>query len=204
MASLTLVAAFAAAFFAKRAAEQAKLGVDAAHASIDETRRIGEAQTRAYLSCTGASYQFSGQLCAVTLRVKNFGQSPAKHALVSAALITPDFEVVGVQGMPTLRTLDEQNSLYDIPASGEEKAIVVLKANFPTGVTRELVEDGRLFLVEGTLTWNDVFGKPQHISFVLSPNGGEVKNISAGMLMRTGEMFANNTRGVRSDSSPAA
>jgi hypothetical protein len=201
VASLTLLAASAAAWFAKRAAEQAKLGVDAARDGVDETRRIGEAQTRAYLSCTGASYKLSGHLCAVTLRVKNFGQSPAKHALVSAALITPDFEAVGVQGMPTLRTQDEQKSLYDIPASGEEKAIVVLKASFPKGVARDLVEDAKLFLVEGTLTWNDVFGKPQHITFTLSPDDGKVTKVAGGLLVRTGEMFANNTRGAPSGSS---
>jgi hypothetical protein len=79
-----------AARYAKLAADEARRGADAgivaakaAQDTVDETRRIGEAQVRAYLSWSGANVGVgvdrSSNFVGFTFvpRVKNTGQSPA-------------------------------------------------------------------------------------------------------------------------------
>ncbi len=83
---LTLIAAVAAAKFARDAAKYTKDGADATDRSIEETRRIGEAQTRAYVVplLTGMSWGNAKDSALFMGEWHNSGQSPADNVTIDA------------------------------------------------------------------------------------------------------------------------
>tara|TARA_R110002012_G_scaffold76663_6_gene193701 strand:- start:31736 stop:32326 length:591 start_codon:yes stop_codon:yes gene_type:complete len=174
----TVVAAGAAAWFA--------------FCTIRETRRIGEAQVRAYLSCIGGSYKFGQQLCVAHITLKNFGQSPARRATVRASL-------------GTINTDDTENSdfiyssaklinFYEIPASFEETGHAVLPLKFGYESCSDIVQGGQIFFLACVLDWDDVFGGNQIIEFFLTAEDGDIIRPVDNPLYREGQMTASNTR----------
>lgn len=86
--ALTLGSAAAAAYCAKSAAHYTKSGVDAANKAILETRRIGEAQVRAYLGFKITHCQVeAGKLVSFDIEVKNYGQSTASNVATAVQCV---------------------------------------------------------------------------------------------------------------------
>lgn len=102
LGGFTLLSAGMAAYYAKRAAEETKRGADASDAAVAETRRIGEAQTRAYLSVRSALFfvnQFGQSI--VEIELANSGQSPALDITIELiASVTPNDGTASVQTSP--------------------------------------------------------------------------------------------------------
>ena len=73
----TLAAAWLAARWAKKAADFTETGASAAVEAVAETRRIGEAQVRAYVSLVGIKVAKLDYGLEVRVLSKNTGQSPA-------------------------------------------------------------------------------------------------------------------------------
>ena len=86
----TLVAAWLAARWAKKAADFTETGANAAKGAVEETRRIGEAQVRAYLSIVGAEAKHWDDEFEFRVLVKNTGQSPAFILLCEYEILLPD------------------------------------------------------------------------------------------------------------------
>lgn len=74
---ITLVAAIGAAFYARRAANEAKRSADAGEAAVKGAQRIGEAQVRAYPSIRKIDVERSETGICVIAVLANKGQSPA-------------------------------------------------------------------------------------------------------------------------------
>lgn len=79
----TLIAAVSAAIFAKSAA-------NATWKTVEVTREIGEAQTRAYLNCTSAKYKLSKESIWAVLEIENIGNSPATEIEIVGDLTIQD------------------------------------------------------------------------------------------------------------------
>ena len=102
--TFTLAAAGAAAFYAKKAAEHTERGADAAEEAVEETRRMGMVQTRAYMSfdhyeCkTGIKDDGSVGGFRFLVHVKNTGQSPAyiRNFFTFIACVSPDEDIPDV------------------------------------------------------------------------------------------------------------
>lgn len=159
IAGLTLFAAAAAAWFARQAARHTESGARAGQAAVDETRRIGEAQVRAYLSIANVFMGLhNGKVPVITLRVNNAGQSPALDFSAKIILYWMDLkkgnldrQIVGGSG-PLLAT---------IPARAENHGLLYdMKGEFLPSELEQL-DSGEmvLFLCANVwLKWRDVFG----------------------------------------------
>ncbi|MET3612211.1 hypothetical protein ABID16_000516 [Rhizobium aquaticum] len=190
---LTLVAAAAAAVFAKKAADETKRSADAAHDSVAETRRIGEAQVRAYLALDPQAFGSPASAYTkhvIDVKIRNTGQTPAKNITIQMNV----FVLSKVYELGTDHTIEINYGNVphsDIHVGGNSEQIThILVGPFPEQ-ERKLIADydtHRLFLI-GKVEYVDVFncrhitnlmatyektGKfvPQKIRVISGPNAG--------------------------------
>lgn len=127
--------------------------------ALVETRRIGEAQTRAYLSISGCQVMFRVEKMSIRPMLQNSGQSPALdvtwHAYVN--LIRKDDK--GSRAGETRP--DYRKFRYDVPAQGERQALYCDCVDFFVG-NEELAafqdDIGVNIIVEVRAEGKDVFG----------------------------------------------
>jgi len=74
----------------RAAVVQAKLATDVAQAAVEETRRIGEAQARAYIAIESAVSRYGGSDLIVDLTIRNCGATPAHHIRIRSEYIHID------------------------------------------------------------------------------------------------------------------
>jgi hypothetical protein len=120
---LTLFAAIQAARWAKKAAIETEKGATAAERAVSETQRIGEAQTRAYLSIVACSILFKDGKISLQPTIRNSGQSPALKVRWKAAvhlMAVKDGNLRAGETDPTYR-----NQTIDIAAQSERPALYV-------------------------------------------------------------------------------
>jgi hypothetical protein len=95
---ITLIAAIAAAVYARQAGRETKRAADAAHEDLLHAKEVTKIQLRAYLDLEEAEVQKSNRIPNVhhrtfniSVKYKNFGQTPALHALdVSTFIFSAD------------------------------------------------------------------------------------------------------------------
>jgi hypothetical protein len=168
----TLFFAARAAHWAKEAAShtqtganEAKRSADAAENAIIESQRIGEAQTRCYITGVSAKINFltNGQVGATCI-IKNTGQSPAIDLIWTGQL---KFLVSGNQ----LNVFDEDTSqaldkVYYIGAGLEEDiGPIVFKGVLPNvGQPSDFGQSNIYVSLDVSITAFDVFGKKVKIT----------------------------------------
>jgi hypothetical protein len=190
-AAIESLATFAVAIYAIRQFREAR---EIANRTIGETRRIGEAQVRAYLTCESGSYVIqrlndreNGLFIKASIR--NFGQSPAINVRLKGfldALQPADVKERG--GMVAL--------VGSIGASGQADAGFGFSREMVEGMKWELIFE-RSFPITfaATLEWVDVFGRT-HSSLIELREGGlpPVPPRQRGQF--AGGMFATNHIGT--------
>jgi hypothetical protein len=147
---------------------------NAAWDTLQETKKIGAAQTRAFLNCKGGEFKFTDRTIEFLIDVENFGSTPSKSMNIKAALSAMYFTTK--DGLPESNriALDEQETIFGvIPARGSKKVFIV----WPRGSGR--VEDfdlmisvGHGFILDLLLDWEDVFGERQRAVFFVREDGG--------------------------------
>jgi hypothetical protein len=148
---LTLFAAGAAAWFARDAANHTK-------DSVSETRRIGEAQVRGYLTGVSAQVGFTpGGGAIINCVVRNTGQSPIRRIAISGDLAIQ----VGPEKYNFFKIADaaHENMRWDIGGGGAEETLTFgLKDASMEG----WVPDGTRFYIsiDAKLVGKDVFDLP--------------------------------------------
>jgi len=157
-----------------------KRAADAAHEAVKETRSIGQAQVRAYLSCVGAHYEiFEGNIMFFVPRFKNTGASPASEIVVTGQVC------VILDDEPCYSDVHSDSALPI--ASGE-----VGDCRMPYGGTEDPIKPhigkNRDWEVTGTCYWTDVFGERQSIDFSLIGDGDEIDTMFAHIPIRRREM----------------
>jgi len=137
--------------------------------TLRETRRIGEAQVRAYLSVESASYVAYPNLFEVTIVVKNSGNSPARQLKMLNDLswnepkVTIDDVVIGKHGWQ-YHAASFISVINDIPASGGG----IGQCSFYRAVEDDIVDRIARRMkspvwIRCALSWRDVFGKESAI-----------------------------------------
>lgn len=133
------------------------------------TREIGEAQVRAYLSCTGAKYQLFADRLECTLSIVNRGQSPASNIVLTGTVsltvwngekdnprplieaatnaVIGNAEIIAAGAETTGRIV------WDFEGENED-AVQMLKAGIPLDIFARVI-------------WDDVFSARQTLNVVL-------------------------------------
>ncbi|HEY1607443.1 MAG TPA: hypothetical protein VGF77_17795 [Allosphingosinicella sp.] len=148
-----LFAAISAALFAKAAADHTEAGAN-------ETRRIGEAQVRCYLTLKSVKAKIDSQVISWTeIILLNTGQSPARNFLWSSAVsfFTGRLEVAW-ESAPA--KISDSEVAPDIPIGISESFSKMHFGRFLSDGEIDIVRDAEnaLFNVEIMIRWTDVFG----------------------------------------------
>ncbi|MBO6668992.1 hypothetical protein [Parvibaculum sp.] len=141
--------------------------------TLMETRHLGQAELRAYLSCEGGEYSAENsrlQCCAI---VKNYGQSPATSISATYRLAIRQFGEDGNPEITEIEGVTLRGSAPPIPANATAR----VPLNIPWSKIEEVDymfrdDVGRTevwFRIWGELRWKDVFGLTQELDFQLTP-----------------------------------
>lgn len=152
-----LLGLIATVVYAARAARTAVIGVE-------ETRSIGQAQVRAYLSFVDGTFRINKNTLTLQPKLRNSGQSPAiaphmtaliVHIRVSQRLRESSFDIPGTNG------IDDDINFLDISASSEEKGFLNIDVSFlPDDYFLTLVKSGEISVsVTAVMNYFDVFGE---------------------------------------------
>ena len=136
---------------------EAAAATKAAQDAVDVTREIGEAQVRAYLTCTSAKYTISKKSIFCQLVIANKGQSPADRIKIGAFL-SPQKPLEG-RGMCE----DEECEAISAGSSGNASfagEFSDLGDDFMTSIYDKM----QPFAICCVISWRDVFKKEQEIS----------------------------------------
>lgn len=167
--------------------------VRAADDAVTETRRIGEAQVRAYLSCEGGSYRVAPDSLTCTIKLRNHGQSPATKFTADA------YVSVSTKGDPAnnIKPIQAQSKtstgVGPAISSGGDTTIDLWWSDVDIGdETHDFIyQMGGYFEIRCTIIWEDVFKNEQTQLVMLDAELGRHVQ-SNGVLIKTGGMTAYN------------
>jgi len=140
----------------------------AAENAVKETRRIGEAQVRAYLSVIDGHFQIWGDVLFLDVRVRNSGQSPSRHGSVEWALKYTEF----LPSTGNLAKVEREVLLGPTPlgpvTADSDKGAAIDRFSEENGITPWFFERSlSSFYVRCTLYWEDIFDIKCEESFLL-------------------------------------
>jgi hypothetical protein len=158
--------------------------------TLQETRRIGRAQTRAYLIVEGGSIEVGERAIFYRFRVKNVGQSPALRVRVrlDVTLPAPRRSDVSFKAITSTRPAIAAGSAEESTHWFNNAAMPAFTGT--TGPFPELPEEIFATVLSGerrhtfiwcTLAWVDVFGTEQHQSFSLTELTGDASPQSSAL-----------------------
>lgn len=156
---------------------QAQLTTEAAKESVAETRRVGQAQVRSYLSCTGGAFESDGSTLEIVLDFKNLGQSPGYNITFDCELVQ-DSENPDPETEANLKAWfsELKQGLRDVndiaPGETERRAVRFElsdtfkdKTDFVWGA---LSHETPTVAITGVVRWRDVFDSEHSHPFWLS------------------------------------
>lgn len=186
----TLLYTRQAAVHAGEAVVEAGNATKAAQDAVEETRRIGEAQVRAYLTCVGGEFLVSARLLKLRLRVKNTGQSPAPECRILCAPFGP-FDGNELLYLPGLLC-----EIFYVAASQEEGGELIFneESGLISAFATELLRQSIYVSAECRMEWTDTFGKTQTQNFFLVEVDEPQKEVSPRPAVRRGKLEATNRK----------
>jgi hypothetical protein len=153
------------------------------------TRKVGEAQTRAYLSATGGLYRVEPRMIFFQPKFKNSGNSPAKRITTKiwVRLVVPP----APQGPPNTQweSIKFDGTCDDIASNSETVGQATLYSNEAPPEKLQQLLDVKQFYLEGVIEWFDVFEKKQTISFALLAKKAEWNDVGGDRFL-LGKLFA--------------
>nr|WP_296430715.1 hypothetical protein [Roseovarius sp. BRH_c41] len=164
--------------------------------TLRDAREMGQAQVRAYLMCTGATYRVDKSWANCEVFIQNFGQSPAKSCIIRARLImiTPFVYPIGTTDIRPTNFISgvETGTGTMIPVGlgdGIPLPICWIDSGIPNAVFDAYRTSDRIFDIELDLEWVDVFDNSQSIRVRLTVSS-TVAPDAATHNQRTGKMTA--------------
>jgi len=135
-----------------RTLKQGRETIQAARDSVAETRRIGEAQVRAYLTGISVEVGFTSKgLVVLRVHVRNSGQSPARCVYLGEVEVSFDTD----KGFERFTERDGEPIYIDIGAGSEERVV----DQFVAEGDKWVADKGKFYLsVNTTIKGRDVFG----------------------------------------------
>ncbi|MBI1394183.1 MAG: hypothetical protein GC152_15745 [Alphaproteobacteria bacterium] len=129
----------------------------AAWAAVNETRKIGEAQVRAYVAVVDGRYEFREADLIVSATIKNVGQSPANFVRMKCEVTVFNKETSEIiyERSSTGRTGDG-SIVEPIPASMQQAGVVRIR-DFDQTYVSEIAIDAAALNLCVTVSYDDVF-----------------------------------------------
>ena len=151
-----------AADYALDMVAEAKAATKAAQDAVEVTRKIGEAQSRAYLTCIGAEYTISKNTIFCNLVIANKGQSPADEIVVKP--------ILKINSIDFREALCKDERCEEISAGSSGKASFYGEfSNLGENIKTALFSKQKPFAIRCDISWYDVFNKKQTITIWLHP-----------------------------------
>lgn len=135
--------------------------------TLHETRRIGQAQVRAYLSIASGTYSIYSGILILKADVRNTGSSPSRSGTLNWRVEHIGFETQAGQ----ITKINRVSRAEDTPFASvqAEGSVGDVEVRFSTddGIGNDLFDRRIPFVVKGALQWTDVFGVVCHEPFSL-------------------------------------
>lgn len=162
-----------AAKAAADAVKEAENATAAARDSVKETKRLGEAQARAYLNITSANCEAYEDKFFVFVKIKNSGPTPAHILSIEYMLIR---DQVGENRPSSGPFYPFDTSVTQVVAAADAESASAVWSYEQVGGDdfKFIFRPTPLAIVIVTVTWHDVFRKKQSARFLLGIN----KNVS--------------------------
>jgi hypothetical protein len=180
----------------RAAVEAAIVSAEAAQDSVDVVQRIGEAQVRAYLSCTGGKYEVHGTSFHLRPYLTNNGQSPANNIRIVAKISSTVLDGWQEHNIPKLRNIKSGEGIghcQAIPGGGRSEGFVLwLWGDLGEELFEIVGKNDSHFSIIGRITWTDVFDRDQTFTFILDDSIGQPVADALGAIRRSGELGAFN------------
>lgn len=132
--------------------------------TLRETRLIGQAQARAYVSCTGGEYAiFKSGGIDIRFDLKNNGQSPAKNCTVSVRALLPEIiRDENGERIPATPIYSEwaKSKPVNVYMARDESPYCAIRS-VPDEQSGRLHDGTDLLRCEAIIEWTDVFRKTQ-------------------------------------------
>jgi hypothetical protein len=151
--------------------------VKAAEDGVQETKRIGEAQTRAYLHISEANYDTGSKSVQVQLKIKNNSPTPALAVTVDWDLMVDDSSepsrpYTRVGGEPPLFNVSQA-----VAASDMETYVAIWDVSGCEGYIRDLLSSRPdKLILKAVVHWRDVYGKRQRADYLVH---GDINSLRA-------------------------
>lgn len=135
--------------------------------AIRDTREIGEAQVRAYLTVTGGDFIVrSDGTIEFRVQMRNVGTSPSPECEVFAQASSPRITESEISA-----ALDYSDTVslrtFFIPTGETWSRWITIKTPFPALASQYLYEGWSPVKIEGQIRWKDVFGGQQMAEFLM-------------------------------------
>nr|MBF0681506.1 hypothetical protein [Pseudomonas sp.] len=201
MAAFSVVATLASVFavvLLKDTLAATREAVRAADDAVKVTRVLGQAQVRAYLNCVGGDYTFGDDFISIQVHLTNSGQSPAPSCRVTGRItaLAPKGVPGTALGMKVLPLNLFPAEFTGIPSGGTlVKSHLTAFDNQRVNETFKALGRGSwYFYVQCKMSWIDVFGDEQTLSFFLSQIGKDEFGETSSGFRRSGGLEARNTK----------
>jgi hypothetical protein len=159
----------------RRAANAGIDGTKAAWETLRETKKIGVAQTRAFLNCVGGDFKFTDRSIEFHLDIENLGNTPSRSVKINAAMSVVLMDFRDEKATPEKIVLNPCETFFGvIPARGSQKIYIVWTRGFGSVEDFDrMVSVGKGFTLDLLLEWEDVFGERQNAVFFIREDGGD-------------------------------
>lgn len=186
--ALGILGLLASLEFTRRALRLSREANEATVRAAEDTRKIGQAQVRAYLVCEGAEFIATPEYLSCTVKLRNVGQSPAIECRLSGRVArnylsrTPEkTKLIWLESEPT----DVRGPVISA-ASRETAYILWTRGSLFEGYATDIVEDQADFIIDCRAEWTDVFGERGSLFFTLSldfdSDGKQSDTVRAGLM----------------------
>lgn len=132
----------------------------AAEMTVDETRKIGRAQTRAYLSITQMEVECTEHINDMQLTIRNVGQSPALSVSCTTEISLVEITDGEDDGLPEQKVVETEEYWPDIISTETNYRSILLWDFDPVGYFRRMREGSSLAVIFSVdVRYQDVFGE---------------------------------------------
>lgn len=164
-AGASAAVSLAAVIYVKRTLAATWEAVEAAKKGVVETRRLGEAQTRAYLHIAEAKYQLRGRNAEIHLRIGNGSPTPAMGVKVNWTL---SLELAPVGDYHRVEVLPDVNVSQAVAAHQKETFAAVWNLHlFEADAAHVLRERPDKIRLHVSIEWTDVFERRQRVIYLV-------------------------------------
>lgn len=183
------ISLFAAIFSAIGALSAAK----AANDGVKEQQINGKIALRAYLYIVGGEFNYKDNVFLATIKVENFGQSPAKNIKLKWKMqFRPRWNggaFIGTSSAATYESKDTSNLRFIAPQSNGNIAISIIGNEFNEKLHDAMNSRQDYFTIGCVISWEDVFGSIHTVRVPISEFQNPITGLSGPFGPRKNQLY---------------